>query len=164
MVQGNVGGTSNHLEGIPEDIGGTEDAYSPLESIPMVAEDPSNIVGNIPDELHSFTDVFTEDKVMELPPHHPYDLEIVLQDESCPVQGPVYPLRPSANEELKQLLKDQLDKGLIRPSRSKYSSPVLFVPKKNGKRRMAIDYCALTANTVKNAYPLPLIQNLIEKL
>ncbi|EUC55562.1 Transposon Tf2-1 polyprotein [Rhizoctonia solani AG-3 Rhs1AP] len=65
---------------------------------------------------------------------------------------------------MRRILKEQLDKGLIRPSKSKYSSPVHFVNKKNGKRRMVVDYRQLNANTVKNAYPLPLIQTLVEKL
>jgi hypothetical protein len=91
-------------------------------------------------------------------------LEIVLLDENKQVKGPVYPLRPSDDEELCKILKEQLDKGLIRPSKSHYSSPVIFVPKKNGKGRMCVDYRALNANTVSNTYPLPLIQSLVEKL
>jgi hypothetical protein len=109
-------------------------------------------------------EVFSEDKVTELPPHRPYDLAIVLLDENKQVKGPVYPLQPSDDEELCKILKEQLDKGLIRPSKLRYSSPVIFVPKKNGKRRMCVDYQALNANTVSNAYPLPLIQSLVEKL
>ncbi|CUA68987.1 Transposon Tf2-12 polyprotein [Rhizoctonia solani] len=85
-------------------------------------------------------------------------------DPNKPVKGPVYPVRASDDEEMRKTLKEQLDKGLIVPSKSKYSSPVHFVNKKNGKRRMVVDYRQLNANTVKNAYPLPLIQTLVEKL
>ncbi|QRW22878.1 Transposon Tf2-7 polyprotein [Rhizoctonia solani] len=165
IILGNTGGTANHLESVPEDLGGAEAPYEALESIPR---DPGGAVNHslegIPEELCDYAEVFSEDKVTELPPHCSYDLEIVLQDQTKQVKGPVYPLRPSDDEELKRILKEQLDQGLIRPSKSHYSSPVIFVPKKNGKRRMCIDYCALNANTVKNSYPLPLISNLIEKL
>ncbi|KAG9103322.1 hypothetical protein FRC07_010025, partial [Ceratobasidium sp. 392] len=165
-ILGNVGGIPDHLEDIPEDLGGVEDQFEPLEGIPR---DTGDVVAKplkgVPDELRDYTDVFAEgEAVTELPPHQPYDLEIVLQDPAKPVKGPVYPLRPLDDEELQQILKEQLDKGLICPSKSTYSSPVIFVPKKNGKRRMCVDYRALNANTVKNAYPLPLIQTLVEKL
>jgi hypothetical protein len=163
-VLANVGGTENHLEDVPEDLGGVE-VFQPLEGIPREVGGVVDIpLEGIPIELHDYMEVFSEDKVTELPPHHPYDLEIVLLDENKQVNGPVYPLRLSDDEELRKILKEQLDKGLIRPSKSRYSSPVIFVPKKNGKRRMCVDYRALNANTVSNTYPLPLIQSLVEKL
>jgi hypothetical protein len=163
-VQANVGGTENHLEDVPEDLGGVE-VFQPLEGIPREVGGVMDIpLEGIPAELHDYMEVFSEDKVTELPPHRPYDLEIVLLDENKLVKGPVYPLRPSDDEELRKILKEQLDKGLICPSKLCYSSPVIFVPKKNGKRRMCVDYRALNANTVSNAYPLPLIQSLVEKL
>ena len=165
IVLGNAGGTPDHLEGEPEDLGGVEDSFEPLEGIPRGTGDVVDIpLEGIPVELRDYADVFSEDKVTDLPPHRPYDLEIVLKDPEKQVKGPVYPLRGSDDEELRRQLKEQLDKGLIVPSRSRYSSPVIFVPKKNGKRRMCVDYRALNENTVKNAYPLPLIQSLVEKL
>ncbi|QRW23764.1 Transposon Tf2-7 polyprotein [Rhizoctonia solani] len=140
-ILGNVGGTSNHLEGIPEDLGGVE-VIEPLEGIPReTGGTVDSPLESIPVELRNFAEVFSED-----------------------MKAMVYPLKASDDEELRKLLKEQLDKGLIRPSKSKYGSPVHFVNKKNGKRRMVVDYRSLNANTVKNAYPLPLIQSLIEKL
>ncbi|CUA70042.1 Transposon Tf2-12 polyprotein [Rhizoctonia solani] len=163
-ILGDVSGY-NHLEGTPEDLGGVEVTYKPLEGIPREAGDVVAIpLEGVPVELHEYADVFSEDKVTELPPHRSYDLEIDLIDPNKPVKGPVYPVRASDDEEMRKTLKEQLDKGLIVPSKSKYSSPVHFVNKKNGKRRMVVDYRQLNANTVKNAYPLPLIQTLVEKL
>ncbi|CUA71329.1 Transposon Tf2-1 polyprotein [Rhizoctonia solani] len=163
-ILGDVGG-SNHLEGTPEDLGGVEVTYEPLEGIPRETGDVVvTPLEGVPVELCDYADVFSEDKVTELPPHRSYDLEIDLIDPNKPVKGPVYPLWASDNKELRKTLKEQLDKGLIVPSKSKYSSPVHFVNKKNGKRRMVVDYRQLNANKVKNAYPLPLIQTLVEKL
>ena len=43
-------------------------------------------------------------------------------------------------------------------------SPVFFVGKKNGSKRMVMDYCNLNSQTVKNNYPLPLITELIDNM
>jgi len=59
---------------------------------------------------------------------------------------------------------DQLRKGYIRPSKSPQTSPVFFVDKKDGKKRMVIDYHSLNEQTIKNNYPLPLIIDLIDNI
>ena len=66
--------------------------------------------------------------------------------------------------ELKKQMKDLLDKEYIRPSASPWGSPVLFVKKKDGSMRMCIDYRSLNAVTVKNKYPLPRIDDLLDQL
>ncbi|GAB1527775.1 hypothetical protein RhiTH_010963 [Rhizoctonia solani] len=82
-------------EGIPRETGGTVD--SPLESIPV--------------ELRKFAEVFSEDmKVTELPLHCPFDLGIDLIDPDKPVKAMVYPLKASDDEELRKLLKEQLER------------------------------------------------------
>jgi hypothetical protein len=55
-------------------------------------------------------------------------------------------------------------KGYIRPSTSPWAAPVLFVEKKDGTRRMCIDYQALNEVTIKNKYPLPRIEDLFDQL
>jgi len=61
-------------------------------------------------------------------------------------------------------MEDQLRKGYIRPSKSLQISPVFFVGKKDGSKRMVMDYCNLNSQTVKNNYPLPLITELIDNM
>ncbi|GBG86917.1 hypothetical protein CBR_g44372 [Chara braunii] len=61
-------------------------------------------------------------------------------------------------------LDDLLDKGWIRPSSSPYGAPVLFVWKKNKDLRLSIDYRRLNAQTIKNAGPLPRMDDLLERL
>jgi hypothetical protein len=66
--------------------------------------------------------------------------------------------------ELKWQLDDLLAKGFIRPSRSPWASPVLFVEKKDKSKRLCVDYHALNQVIIKNKYPLPLIEVLFEQL
>ena len=57
-----------------------------------------------------------------------------------------------------------MDSGFIRPSKSPYGAPVLFMKKKDGSLRMCIDYRALNKITIKNKYPLPRIDDLLDRL
>jgi hypothetical protein len=67
-------------------------------------------------------------------------------------------------KELKVQLEELLTKGYIKPSKSPYGAPVLFVHKKGGTLRMCGDYRAFNKVTVKNRYPLPRIDDLFDRL
>jgi hypothetical protein len=72
-----------------------------------------------------------------------------------------------SHEELKEFkvrLEELLAKGYIKPNKSPYGTPVLFVHKKDGTLRMCVDYIALNKATVKNWYPLPRIDDLFDRL
>jgi hypothetical protein len=73
-------------------------------------------------------------------------------------------MAPAELAELKAQLQDLLDKGFIRPSTSPWGAPVLFVRKKDGSLRLCIDYRQLNQVTVKNKYPLPRIDDLMDQL
>jgi hypothetical protein len=66
--------------------------------------------------------------------------------------------------ELKEHIKDLLEKGFIRPSPSPWGALVIFVPKKDGTQRLCMDYRALNEVTIKNKYPLPRIDDLFGQL
>ena len=65
---------------------------------------------------------------------------------------------------MKKFLDDNLDKNYVRKSKSEQAVPFFFVSKKDGKLRPVQDYCYLNKWTVKDAYPLPLISDLMNKL
>jgi hypothetical protein len=65
--------------------------------------------------------------------------------------------------ELKKQIDELSKKGYIRPSTSPWAAPVLFVEKKDGTKRMCIDYRALNEVTIKNKYPLPRIEDLFDQ-
>jgi hypothetical protein len=65
--------------------------------------------------------------------------------------------------ELKKQIDELSEKGYIRPSTSPWATPVLFVEKKDGTRRMCIDYRALNEVTIRNKYRLPKLEDLFDQ-
>ena len=66
--------------------------------------------------------------------------------------------------ELKKQLEELLEKQFIRPSVSPWGAPVLLVKKKDGSMRLCVDYRQLNKVTIKNRYPLPRIDDLMDQL
>ena len=89
---------------------------------------------------------------------------IELTPGSKPVDCKVYPLNLDEQKALDEFLEENLKSGRIRPSNSPMASPFFFVKKKDGALRPVQDYRKLNEMTIKNRYPLPLIQELIDKL
>ncbi|KAL0451351.1 UNVERIFIED_CONTAM: Transposon Ty3-G Gag-Pol polyprotein [Sesamum latifolium] len=73
-------------------------------------------------------------------------------------------MAPMELQELKKQLEELLEKGFIQPSTSPWGAPVLFVKKKDGSMRLCVDYRQLNRVTVKNKYPLPRIDDLLDQL
>jgi len=73
-------------------------------------------------------------------------------------------MSPTELDELKRQLDELTQSGFIRPSKSPFGAPVLFVKKKDGTMRMCVDYRALNTITVKNSYALPRIDELFDRL
>ncbi|MCI67173.1 RNA-directed DNA polymerase (Reverse transcriptase), partial [Trifolium medium] len=67
-------------------------------------------------------------------------------------------------EKLKEQLEELLEKKFVRPSVSPWGAPVLLVKKKDGSMRLCIDYHQLNKATIKNKYPLPRIDDLMDQL
>jgi hypothetical protein len=118
----------------------------------------------IPKEYQRYRETFEKKPAEELPPHRAYDCEIQLMEGAELRPGPIYPLPPRESEELKKMIDENLAKGFIRHSKSPIGSPVLFVSKKDGSLRMCIDYRKLNDITVKDRHPLPLTDELVNKL
>ena len=118
----------------------------------------------VPKKYHKFLKVFSKKESEHMPLQKPWDHAIDLKDTFKPKKGHIIPLLPAEQEEVTAFLDDQLKKGHICPSKSPKTSPVFFVPKKDGKKRMVQDYHYLNEHTVKNNYPLLLIAQLVDKL
>ena len=118
----------------------------------------------IPEEFHEYLDVFSEEKAARFPESRAWDHKIEMKESFTPKSFKTYNLTPEEQIEIDKFLKDNLDKGYIRPSQSPMASPFFFVKKKDGKLRPCQDYQYLNEHTVKNTYPFPLISELLNKL
>ena len=118
----------------------------------------------VPEHFHEFLHVFKKGKAQELPPHWTYDHSIPLKPNPTPPFGPLYGMSHKELLVLKEYIKENLAKGFIRHSSSPAGAPVLFVKKADGLLRFSVDYRGLNEMTIKNWYPLPLIQERLARL
>jgi hypothetical protein len=103
--------------------------------------------------------------VSEFPDVFPkVEFAIELLPGTAPISKRAYRVSGPELVELKKQIDELSEKGYIRPSTSPWAAPVLFVEKKDGTRRMCIDYRALNVVTIKNKYPLPRIEDLFNQL
>lgn len=118
----------------------------------------------IPTRYHKYLDVFNEAKSSRLPAHTVYDHAIEIPDNFNPPRPKAYRMTPDEEVALDKFLKENLDKGYIRPSKSPLVSPFFFVKKKDGKLRPVQDYRVLNSVTTPDRYPLPDASAIIDKL
>jgi hypothetical protein len=118
----------------------------------------------VPVEYHKYLDIFSEEKAHCFPESRPWDHKIEMKEGFEPKLFKNYNLTPAEQPELDKFLKENLEKGYIRPSQSPMASPFFFVSKKDGKFRPCQDYRYLNDWTIKNSYLLPLILEIMDKL
>jgi hypothetical protein len=99
-----------------------------------------------------------------MPPDRDIEFAIELQPGTAPISKRPYRMPLAELAELKKQLQELLDKGFIRSSTSPWGCPALFVKKKDESLRLCVDYRPLNAVTIKNKYPLPLIDVLFDQL
>ncbi len=114
--------------------------------------------------LEKFSDVMPEDLPEDLPPRRWVDHAIEVMPRVAPPTKAPYRMSHEELKELKVQLEELLAKGYIKPSKSPYGAPILFVHKKDGMLKMCVDYRAFNKATMKNRYPLPRIDDLFDRL
>src|SRR3984957_294083 len=118
------------------------------------AEKPIDLTG-VPEEYHDFADVFSKVNANKLPPHRPYILKINIEEGSTSPLGPIYSLSKTELEALREFLDENIANGFIRPTRSPYGAPILFVKKKRGALRLCVDFRGLNKLMKKERYTIP---------
>ena len=101
-----------------------------------------------------------------MPEHTSYDHKIDLKEDFEPKRSKIYWIDPVNEETFNKFIDENLQKGYIRKllKDAPQASGFFFVPKKDRRMRPCQDYCYLNDYTIKNPYPLPRIDELINSL
>jgi hypothetical protein len=113
--------------------------------------------------VNEFPDVFPKE-LPGMPPDRDIEFVIKLKPRTTLIYKTLYRMAIPELAELKEHLKELLEKCFIHPSLSLSEAPMIFVPKKDGTERLCVNYRALNEVTIKNNYPLPRIDDLFDQL
>jgi transposase InsO family protein len=89
--------------------------------------------------------------------------EIVLEVDT-PIKQRYYPVSPAIQREINRQVDEMLASGVIEPSHSSWSNPVLLVPKQDGSRRFVVDFRKVNSVSKVDAYPIPYMSSILDKL
>jgi hypothetical protein len=118
----------------------------------------------VPKFYHKYLQLFSKKASERYPEPRPYDYKIHLKPDFKPIRQSPYSLNPQQTDLAKKFVQENLDKGYITTSNSPMALPLFFVGKKDGSHRPCQDYRKLNEGTVKDAFPLPNIQDLLRDL
>ena len=117
----------------------------------------------IPQWCHEYLDIFTKKEAIDLPPHQPWDHHVNITPDAPPlISCHTYPLSCAEEEFQTKYIQEQLDASLIQELKSPYTTPVFYIKKKNGSFHPIFNYQKINAITVKDTFPLPYINTIIE--
>lgn len=88
----------------------------------------------------------------------------VIKTSAAPVKQRYYPISPAVQKHIDQELDQMLKDGIVEPSTSPWASSIILVKKKDGSYRFCVDYRRLNKVTEKDAYPLPYISSILDRL
>jgi hypothetical protein len=140
------------------------------QEVTVTASEPSEILCQMearPTDgisvVSEFPDVFPND-LPGMPPDRDIEFSIDLLPGTAPIAKRPYQMAPVEHEEVRKTVDELLAKGYIRRSFSPWAFSALLVEKKDGAKRMCVDYRDLNAVTIKNKHPLPHIEVLFDQL
>jgi hypothetical protein len=125
-------------------------------------ETEGNIHPSMKELLQAFLDIFTDPS--SLPPTREVDHIITLKEGTEPVNVRPYKYAHYQKNEIEKQVQDMLTTRLVRSSTCPFSSPILLVKKKDGNWRFCTDYRALNAATVKDRFPIPTVEDMLDEL
>lgn len=151
--------TVEQLEGLIK-----QDAVEQLLEISALTEEYDMVVseGAIKQPLSQFTHLFQEPS--GLPPKWEFDHAIPLMPGVQPFRLRPYRYTPQQKDETERQVQELLRNGVIQQSHSPFASHVLLVKKKDGEWRFCVDYRRLNAYTIKDKFPIPIFDEIMDEL
>ena len=133
-----------------------------LQSFPTTSAVPKEQMQQLYDTLEEYHDIFSLDD----DEHGETSLVEFNIDtgESRPIKQAARRVPYAARQEIAAQLSKMQDGGVIQPSNSSWASPVVLVRKRDGSLRFCVDYRALNSVTKPDVFPLPRIDDLLDKL
>lgn len=135
-----------------------QSALTPAASV-GAKKTPSVNLEAVPRDYHDLGAVFSKEEALSLPPHRPYDCAINLIPGATLPTSRLYNLSKPEQTAMEEYIRSSLAAGIIRPSSSPVGAGFFFVDKKDKSLRPCIDFRGLNDITIKNTYPLPLINS-----
>lgn len=131
-----------------------------------VTDEKVNDSDSIPSEIQQILDKYSKlfAEPRHLPPHRKFDHHIPLYLGTKPANVRPYRYAPMQKSEIEAQIQDMLARGIIQESTSPFASPVLLVRKKDSTWRFCVDYRGLNCITIKNKYPMPIVDELLDEL
>lgn len=120
-------------------------------------------IGELQQLKVKFQDIF-EDPELLPPLRGVFDHRIPLLPNASPVNIRPYRYPLKQRDVIEQLIQEMLERGIIQNSSSPFASPVVLVGKKDGTWRLCVDYKELNKRTVKDKFPIPVVEELIDEL
>lgn len=146
-----------------EDLMDEESAYV-IGSVEYHDEEGKDIALRLPPAYRNWASVFSEENILALPKHSQFDHQIKLQPGTNPPYGPLYQCSDAELKALREYLARESASGKIRRSDSPAGAPIIFVKKPDGSLRICVDYRGLNKITIKDRYPLPLMNEMRDRL
>ena len=142
----------------------SEDTDVFVATIEWRTEDGLEVLKILPDQYHTWANIFSREQTMRLPAHTKYDYRVKLIEGAEAPWGPLYGMSEQELRGLREWLDRQVVAGKIVKSSSSAGAPILIVEKPDGSFRLCLDYQAMNKVTVKNRYLLPLMTEHRERL
>eukprot|EP00731_Ephydatia_muelleri_P035391 Em0119g4a len=132
-------------------------------AVPRFGEEPSHDIPVCPVELQNVVEEYRQ-LFSTVPGFTEVAHHAIPTANNPPVRVPPRRIPAQYREEIEHQLQEMLDRNIIRVSSSPWLAPAVYVPKKNGELRFCIDYRELNKRTMKDAYPLPLPDEVQDRL
>ena len=136
--------------------GNEKETWRDVEISPELSQEQFAAVQNL---LHEYSDIFSNIPSRTSVTEHKVDT-----GEALPIRSPPYRIPQSLLKTVNDELRQMLELGIVRPSKSPWASPVVVVPKSDGTIRFCVDYRKLNNITKMDAYLIPRMDQMLEKV